>query len=606
MARPTTTGPAAVAAGASSGAADAAAAAVTQGRRNPPPPPPVLLCGVGESQHQQMKQHEAAAEAAAACPFLASQWSRATGGTIGAAAPGTYVTNILAAAADAAVCREGVIDLLGDPEIRCRPSIKHSSSSSSRSSNKDSNIDKRGVLGDPEISRRPSSNLSSSSSSRSSSKESNIDKRTEWTRRQVGMHLVRFGAFAAGAFVGLLLLLLERQQQEEELQQNLHYVGQQELLQQLHHRGDSCMIGRSVARGFWVVVFAGVMVHKQPDSSSNSTSNNSSSSSRSLTVDMCYQCIALSVAGCCLMFFSLLLLQCRLSCAAAAEALFILLLLLHHSTEYLFVLSFHPQDLSFDSFLLNNSQVYAAVLLLALLEQQLKPSVAAAVLNSSNALLLQLLLQQQVHLPQLVLQLLTFAWHVLLQRPLLPSDLDVLLLPLQRQQQIVPSSPATTASAGAAGAFEPPSEVYWQLYIMCMLVLISASGLVAAIGGLMLRCLGFLTLRENFTHQIRRKKTEKHRLCVHGVYSKCRHPAYAGWFWWAVGSQIVLLNVICCCLFSVVSFVFFLERISFEEKQLIKLFGRDYEVYRHRVRTIGIPGLQSALDAAEKAQRRSS
>ena len=54
----------------------------------------------------------------------------------------------------------------------------------------------------------------------------------------------------------------------------------------------------------------------------------------------------------------------------------------------------------------------------------------------------------------------------------------------------------------------------------------------------------------------------------------------------------MLLNVICCCLFSVVSFVFFLERISFEEKQLIKLFGRDYEVYRHRVRTIGCVSIE--------------
>ncbi|OEH74307.1 putative isoprenylcysteine carboxylmethyltransferase [Cyclospora cayetanensis] len=258
------------------------------------------------------------------------------------------------------------------------------------------------------------------------------------------VYRVQFWAFAAGVFLGWLLLLLEQQQQQQE-----HTEG----------RSNPWLIRQAVARGFWILLFAGVLVHKQPNASSGS-------SGRSEQADLCYQCITLSVLGCCLVFFVLLLVRCRMPCAAAAESLFILLLLLHHGSEYLFVAAFHPVDLAYDSFLINNSPVYAAVLLLSLIEQQLKPSIAAAVLRSSNALLLLNL-----------------------------------------------------------------------LWIVFVLMLVAAMGFAAALLGLAVRGLGFLTLKENFTHQIRRRKNKGHTLCTRGIYSMCRHPAYAGWFWWAVGKQ---------------------------------------------------------------------
>lgn len=55
----------------------------------------------------------------------------------------------------------------------------------------------------------------------------------------------------------------------------------------------------------------------------------------------------------------------------------------------------------------------------------------------------------------------------------------------------------------------------------------------------------------------------------------------------AAGSQVLQINCCCCILFFVVAFLFFRERIIFEERQLIFIFGHEYEVYRHRVKTVG-------------------
>ncbi|XP_026192320.1 uncharacterized protein LOC113147125 [Cyclospora cayetanensis] len=514
-----------------------------RGLRRPPPPPELL------PHHflppDQTHQADTAANAAAVRPCPLSQFSRGAAGKAAASALGAAAAPGHSAAATASAPPA----VVGGPVTAWR---KHF--------------------------------LCRASSTRSGGRDL-------MTRSAFGafrcVYRVQFWAFAAGVFLGWLLLLLEQQQQQQE-----HTEG----------RSNPWLIRQAVARGFWILLFAGVLVHKQPNASSGS-------SGRSEQADLCYQCITLSVLGCCLVFFVLLLVRCRMPCAAAAESLFILLLLLHHGSEYLFVAAFHPVDLAYDSFLINNSPVYAAVLLLSLIEQQLKPSIAAAVLRSSNALLLlNLVLGQQIHLPQLLWQLHTFCCHALLRRPLLHGDADLLLeqplQQLQRQEKQLPE--AAAAASAAALALDPSSWVYWQLWIVFVLMLVAAMGFAAALLGLAVRGLGFLTLKENFTHQIRRRKNKGHTLCTRGIYSMCRHPAYAGWFWWAVGSQMLLLNCVCCCLFFAVSFLFFHERILFEERQLLRMFGREYEVYRQRVRTIGIPGLQAALGATEKAQRRPS
>jgi protein-S-isoprenylcysteine O-methyltransferase len=57
---------------------------------------------------------------------------------------------------------------------------------------------------------------------------------------------------------------------------------------------------------------------------------------------------------------------------------------------------------------------------------------------------------------------------------------------------------------------------------------------------------------------------EGHELVTNGVYSVFRHPSYTGYFYFSVGGQIFLGNVISSVLFAVVLVKFFRDRIEGE------------------------------------------
>ena len=59
-----------------------------------------------------------------------------------------------------------------------------------------------------------------------------------------------------------------------------------------------------------------------------------------------------------------------------------------------------------------------------------------------------------------------------------------------------------------------------------------------------------------------------------------RHPSYAGWFLWSLGSQLILVNPFCLLAYAYVSFSFFSERIYCEEFMLLKFFGKEYREYQ--------------------------
>jgi protein-S-isoprenylcysteine O-methyltransferase len=65
----------------------------------------------------------------------------------------------------------------------------------------------------------------------------------------------------------------------------------------------------------------------------------------------------------------------------------------------------------------------------------------------------------------------------------------------------------------------------------------------------------------NFTHLVATTKKNKHRLVTNGLYAISRHPSYAGWFWWSIGTQLILSNPICVCLYALASWNFFNSRI---------------------------------------------
>ena len=67
-------------------------------------------------------------------------------------------------------------------------------------------------------------------------------------------------------------------------------------------------------------------------------------------------------------------------------------------------------------------------------------------------------------------------------------------------------------------------------------------GALCVVLGEALRKVAILTARRNFTHLIRTERAQAHQLVRHGVYSLMRHPSYCGWFLWALGTQLLLVN----------------------------------------------------------------
>jgi protein-S-isoprenylcysteine O-methyltransferase len=91
---------------------------------------------------------------------------------------------------------------------------------------------------------------------------------------------------------------------------------------------------------------------------------------------------------------------------------------------------------------------------------------------------------------------------------------------------------------------------------------------------------------QSFNHQVQQNRAESHKLVTEGIYRFLRHPSYFGFFWWAIGTQLVLGNWVCLVMYALVLWRFFSVRIRKEEVLLVKFFGNDYVEYRKRVGTL--------------------
>ncbi len=65
----------------------------------------------------------------------------------------------------------------------------------------------------------------------------------------------------------------------------------------------------------------------------------------------------------------------------------------------------------------------------------------------------------------------------------------------------------------------------------------------------------------NFNHTVQMKRSEGHVLVTSGIYAVLRHPSYFGFWWWGLGTQVVLGNGICLVGYAVVLWRFFHSRI---------------------------------------------
>lgn len=134
----------------------------------------------------------------------------------------------------------------------------------------------------------------------------------------------------------------------------------------------------------------------------------------------------------------------------------------------------------------------------------------------------------------------------------------------------------------------------WFVPSMKLLWYISVLGATFCIFGEITRKLAMITAQKNFNHIVQVKRQSGHKLVTHGIYGLFRHPSYVGWFWWSIGTQVLLVNPVCMIAYTAASWMFFNERVHFEEMTLINFFEQDYLDYQKSVGT-GLPFIKGFI-----------
>ncbi|KAK9351124.1 Isoprenylcysteine carboxyl methyltransferase family-domain-containing protein [Lipomyces doorenjongii] len=116
--------------------------------------------------------------------------------------------------------------------------------------------------------------------------------------------------------------------------------------------------------------------------------------------------------------------------------------------------------------------------------------------------------------------------------------------------------------------------------------IVSVIGFALMVFGQILRSMAMIHASSNFSHLIVHRKEDSHHLVTTGVYSFTRHPSYLGYFWWAIGTQLFLMNPVASFGFAIVLWRFFNNRIQYEEKLLIEFFGDKYLEYKKSTGTL--------------------
>jgi len=131
---------------------------------------------------------------------------------------------------------------------------------------------------------------------------------------------------------------------------------------------------------------------------------------------------------------------------------------------------------------------------------------------------------------------------------------------------------------------------------------VPALGLATVAAGQFFRTGAMVTCGANFNHVIQTEKAPDHVLVREGLYAIFRHPSYLGFFWWSVGTQILLMNPAATVVYALASWKFFSERIPYEEETLCRFFP-DYPEYMATTR-IGIPFCKSYQPPAGAAKQK--
>jgi protein-S-isoprenylcysteine O-methyltransferase len=110
-------------------------------------------------------------------------------------------------------------------------------------------------------------------------------------------------------------------------------------------------------------------------------------------------------------------------------------------------------------------------------------------------------------------------------------------------------------------------------------------GFAMVTAGQVVRSMAMLEAGASFNHHVQTRKAASHVLVTSGIYGWCRHPSYFGFFYWGLGTQLVMGNIVCFFAYAWVLWTFFSHRIRIEEAKLVEFFQGEYVQYRDRVGT---------------------
>lgn len=100
----------------------------------------------------------------------------------------------------------------------------------------------------------------------------------------------------------------------------------------------------------------------------------------------------------------------------------------------------------------------------------------------------------------------------------------------------------------------------WQSKVHTPLAILA--GMIMVLVGQVVRSTAMAQAGTNFNHQVQSKKNDGHELVTRGLYAYFRHPSYFGFFWWGIGTQVMIGNVICTLGYAGVLWYFFMKRIT--------------------------------------------
>lgn len=124
----------------------------------------------------------------------------------------------------------------------------------------------------------------------------------------------------------------------------------------------------------------------------------------------------------------------------------------------------------------------------------------------------------------------------------------------------------------------------WALFYSGHIILLV--GCILVLVGQFVRSAAMIQAGQSFNHTVQHRKKDTHALVTTGLYSFMRHPAYFGFFYWGIGTQMVLGNPFCFFAYTVVLWQFFSKRVIHEEALLTRFFGDEYLIYKRKVGTL--------------------